>query len=798
MTLKQELSMKTKWLLYTTCSLFVFTVSGNAQFTSYNNFQQDISVNNYISQSLVFIENKGQFGNRTLFKANVGENIFYFCRDAIVCQIIYNMYGLAKHEKLSIVTKFIDANPNARVTGLDQLPYMSNYFLGNDPSLWRKNVLNYSAIIYRNIYPGIDFKYYGDKHSIKYDLIVHQGANISEIKIDYQGVNEISVSSTGELIINTALGLIYEKFPYCYQEINGIKKEIKGRYVISDKGYLGFWVDSTYNPLYTLIIDPEISFSTFLGGTDWDIGQGICADVNGYIYVTGGTTSSDFPTANPYDENYHSGRDVFIAKYSPFGDSLLYSTYLGGFSDDMGYRITADNQGRLCLAGYTCSPDFPISNAYDPTFNGNRDVFLAKLSANGDSLIFSTFLGGSEDDRCYRMEVDHYFNMYVSGYTYSSDYPLVNAFDNCHNGGADVFVSKLSASGESLLYSTFLGGSGTDYGLGLTVDSEGFASITGFTNSSDFPTEYAFDPTYNGSCDAFAAKLSQSGNELIYSTYLGGSYDDNGYAIDVDIEGNAYITGGTYSYDFPAFNSYDSTFNGGNDIFLIKISPWGNVEFSTFIGGSCDDYGDGIAVDNKGCAFISGRTASPNFPTVNPFDNSYNGYWDVFVLQFSSQTQSLEYSTFLGGSYDDCSFHINIDYNRDILVTGYTESPDFPTVNAYDFNYNGSTDVFITKFSNTTGFEENISIPDKLFQLYNYPNPFNSITIIEYSLPRASFVTIEIYDLMGRKIETIIDQHQKSGYYHISWDASYQTSGIYYCVIKDGEFIKARKMMLIK
>ena len=391
---------------------------------------------------------------------------------------------------------------------------------------------------------------------------------------------------------------------------------------------IGFAVGD-YDPNFTLILDP--GYSTYLGGSAHDEGLAIDVDALGNAYVTGFTRFSDFPTQNPFQSSYGGGtQDAFVTKLSSNG-TLTYSTYLGGSNFDEGYDIAADSSGNAYVAGFTDSSDFPTQNPYDDSLGGTRDAFVTKLNVSGNMLVYSTYLGGSSGDACLGIDVDSSGNAYVTGATNSSDFPTLSPYQGIYSGGqSDTFVTKLSSSGNTLIYSTYLGGSGFDESYGITVDGSGNAYVTGFTYSSDFPTLSPFQSIHNGGREVFVTKLSSGGNTLIYSTYLGGSGNDVGTSITVDINGEVYVVGATNSPDFPTQNPYQGSYSGGTwDAFVTKLSSGGNtLIYSTYLGGSSDDSGYDIALDSAGNVYLTGYTYSSDFPTQNPYQSIYtnNGH----------------------------------------------------------------------------------------------------------------------------------------------------------------------------
>jgi len=351
-------------------------------------------------------------------------------------------------------------------------------------------------------------------------------------------------------------------------------------------------------------------------------------DASGGVYVTGDTSSADFPTPGGYDTSHNGGDyDAFVAKFSSAG-SLLWSTFLGGSSVDSGYGITVNASGGVYVTGKTSSANFPTLDGYDTSYNSGGDAFVAKFSSAG-SLLWSTFLGGSSSDTGRGITTDASGGVYVTGRTYSADFPTLVGYDTSYNGDRDAFVAKFSSAG-SLLWSTFLGGNDSDWSLGITADASGDVYVTGETYSADFPTPAGYDTSYNGDGDAFIAKFSSAGS-LLWSTFLGGNDLDQGFGIATDASGGVYVTGRTYSADFPTPTGYDTSFDGDRDAFVAKFSSAGSLLWSTFMGGSSIDYGRGITTDASGGVYVTGHTWSADFPTPGGYDTSHNGYPAAFV-----------------------------------------------------------------------------------------------------------------------------------------------------------------------
>ncbi len=430
-----------------------------------------------------------------------------------------------------------------------------------------------------------------------------------------------------------------------------------------------------YGDAFVVKLNPAssgLAYATFLGGSDLDSGSAIAVDGAGSAYVTGYTHSIGFPTTpGAFDPSFNYGyNDAFVVKLNPTGSGLEYGTFLGGSGSngDTGAAIAVDQAGSAYVAGMTTSSDFPVTpDAFDTSYS-NTEAFVAKLNPAGSGLAYATFLGGSDVDIGSAIAVDQVGSAYVTGWILSTDFPVTpGAFDTSHNGSADVFVAKLNPAGSDLAYATFLGGSSDDEGRAIAVDGSGSAYVTGGTTSSNFPTtSAAFDPSYNGGDgDGFVTRLDPAGGALEYGTFLGGSSDDNGLAIAVDGSPSVYVTGGTYSSNFPATsNAFDPSYNAGYDAFIARLDPAGSrLVYATFLGGSGQqDRGWAIAVDAASSVYVTGATSSSNFPTTpGAFDRSYNGYGDAFVAKLS-----------VGGSPACCDFDEDgaVDVDDLVIIAG--------------------------------------------------------------------------------------------------------------------------------
>lgn len=683
------------------------------------NSHYDLKNIDYFSRPLAFTRNDGQFGDETRFRADVGGVTIFLCNDEVVYLFsrdtdellnddprgemeIRDKFNRPRYKKEFALLKahFIGAGENVEVVGRDLLPNYNNYFIGNDPFQWHTDVPNYSTVTYRNIYPGIDLKYYGDGKSLKYDFIVHPGADPSAIEIRYEGAQQLNVSSNGDLEAVTDFGPAYEKAPLIYQKIDGARHEISGRYRKKSDHSFGFELDSDYNPAYPLIIDPALVFSSYLGEDGIDEALAIAVDSEGCAYITG-FTYSVFHIINGYQPVRNGTVDGFVTKVAPNGHSLIYSTFFGGSETDMCTAIKVDQAGNAIFLGETMSDDLPVLNAYSSARNGGIDLFIAKLNNQGNSLIFCTYLGGPGGEFATDMDIDFNANVYVLGHTEFDGYPVVNAYDESYNGDDDIIVSKLSASGQDLIYSTYLGGSLQEEPYNIDVGPFGTAVVGGATLSYDYPLQNPLDSTIVGYREGIISKLSENGDSLIFSTYFGGFSSEIVTGIDLDDNGNVIFGGGTVSSDFPLLNPIDSTMRE-SEAFIAACNATGDsLFFSTFIGGGLNECLFDLELDINGNINITGYTSSSDFPLANPYDSTFNGFIDDFVATISNAGNMLLFSTFFGGTMDDYSLSIACDDDDGVYICGYTHSSDLPMINPFQDYYTSSEEGFFAKFGTT-------------------------------------------------------------------------------------------------
>ena len=738
-------------------------------------------VQTYLKLPLSFEANEGQTDASVKFTARgPGYSLFLTGDEAVL--VLKDAQARAKagdyrgrNEALKM--HFMGANRNAVVSGLDALPGRSNYFLGSDPQRWRTGVPAYGKVSYENLYPGISLVYYGNQRQLEYDLVVAPGADPGAIRFKLDGLaagrpgqgpawNEIRcsrrngglrVAENGDLIITAGGREIRLRKPVVYQ--NGpTKRMVNARYVLR-RNSIAFRL-GRYDRRQPLVIDPVLTYSTFLGGSGNDFGVSIAVDSSGDAYVAGGTTSSDFPVASAYQSSYGGAGmggcdtyafecgDAFVSKIDASGSSLVYSTYLGGMGNDIAFGITTDSGGNAYVAGETYSTNFPITmSAYQTSLLGSHGAFVTKLSPAGSSLVYSTYLSGSIQDTAAGIAVDASGNAYVVGWTYSTDFPTTSgAFQKTERGGQDGFVTKVNSTGTGLVYSTYLGGSLNDRANGIAIDASGNAYVSGQTLSTNFPTMNAYQSAFGGGLDtgcggtvvcgdAILTKLNAAGSALLYSTYLGGAGEDAGLGIAVDSSENAYMVGGTESANFPVtYNAPQAAYGGGTsaceaaglacgDAFVVKVntlaSGAASLLFSSYFGGSGDDLAWGVALDSAGHIHVSGGTDSVDFPvSPNAIQGAYGGgtlvsscllnmfCGDAFILTLTNAGSAVMYSSYMGGSGDDFGTSLALSSSGAAYVTGGTLSSGFPvTTGAYDTSClscgSGASDAFISMISGT-------------------------------------------------------------------------------------------------
>lgn len=674
---------------------------------------------------LSFVPNRGQTDPAVRYQVRGPGSALFFTEDKVVLSLVKGDRGQ------TLELRFPGASEQSRLVARKPGSGKVNYLVGKERYA---NLPVFGELTYRELWPGIDLTLRGDAGRLKYEFLVRPGADPSRIRLGYAGAGPLALGGGGAVRIDTRLGVLEDKRPTSYQRTSGGRRVVGTRFALHGKHSYGFAV-APYDRHRPLVIDPELAYSTLVGGTGADQALGVAVDRDGSAYITGWSTSADFPTTpGAFDTAGDTSEDTFVTKLAPDGSSLVYSTYLGGRrGGERASGIAVDQAGHAYVAGITLADDFPTTEgASDRTFGGGvngdvfADAFVTKLSQDGSTLVYSTYLGGSGDesiDYGKSIDVDPEGNAYVTGDTTSADFPTTpGAFDTSFAAGEydgvpfrDLFVSKLEADGSALGYSTYLGGGQLLIRYpSIATDADGHAVVaTEVSNEfgadvSSFPTTPgAFDPTFNGDVDAYVAKFEPDGSALVYSTFLGGTNDDSGRGVDVDDSGAAFVTGSTRSTDFPVTaGAYRTAKGTGNavDAFVAKVSPSGaNLEYGTFLGSTGGGEGHAIAVDGTGAAHVAGDTGGgfPVTPDAYQPDPGSTQFYDGFYFRLASDGSGLVYSTYIGGSGSDFAEAVATGRTGDAYVAGLTDSPNFVTTpGAFDTTYtNEFGDGFVLKFA---------------------------------------------------------------------------------------------------
>ena len=627
------------------------------------------------------------------------------------------------------------ASPQATVHGLDELPGKTNYFRGNDSSKWHTNVSNYARVRYEDVYPGIDLIYYGNQGQLESDFLLAPGADPNAIAMSFSGARSIRIDATsGDLVVKSGGGEIRLHKPVAYQG-NSLTDphatQVAASYLVHAHNRVTFRLGAC-DHTRPLVIDPAVSYSTYLGGSAGDYATSIAVDSSGNTYVAGYTGSTNFPVTSGAYQTKCSGAcdgtlDAFVTKLDSSGSALIYSTYLGGTANDYANGIAMDDSGNAYIVGQTFSSNFPVTTgAYQTACGGGScsggDAFITELNSSGSALIYSTYLGGSSKNQGNAIVLDSANNAYITGWTQSTDFPVsAGAFQTkctCTNQ-PDAFVTKLNPHGTALVYSTYLGGKMADVGYAIALSASENVYVAGYTASTNFPvTTGAFQTALNAPTAGFVAEFNTTGTELVYSTYLGGSTTATTNCeacvtgIALDSSGNAVIAGLTAESNFPvtpgAFQTTNNSTSNGHNAFVTELNPTGSAAiFSTYLGGSGDTGANAVAVEPaSGNVWVKGNTKATDFPvTPGCFQPANAGNYDFFLVELNPTGTTELYGTYLGGSgveYGGATTLMALDTQipPNVYITGYTASTNFPvTSGAFQTNNAGANDAVITKFT---------------------------------------------------------------------------------------------------
>ncbi len=713
----------------------------------------------------LFIPNLGQSDRAVAFEVQGPDGKLFFTPDEVVMVLppSQTIAALDKQHvpaeramaKPSVVRlQFVDSPGKAKVVGKSRQKTVVNYLRGNNPRHWYTQVPTYGEIVYQGVWDGIDLQYELSPGSLKGTFVVAPGADVSKLRWRYAGATSVSTTKTGEVRIavpgdgsgrkSTSPHVLTETGLRVWQESKAGRQAVAARFKVGRDGVVALALGN-YNPKQPLIVDPSLVYGSYLGGVAADASNGIAVDADGNAYVTGQTLSVDFPTATGLANAPGLYNDAYVAKFSPDGATLLYSTFLGGNSWDGGDTIRVAATGEVTLCGVTWSPDFPTVHAlpgYDAMLGGG-DVFITRLNASGTGLVFSTYLDGLSTDRCTGL-VSTGNDIYVAGGTTSDDFPTAHSFDDDYNGAFDGFLGKLSwdpsASALALDFSTFIGGGADDCAFyrscALAVDQNGSLYLTGDTASANFPVAHALpaldsyqggaQPSFGG--DAFVMKFDwDAANQalaLIYSTYRGGDGFEEAYGMDVDTAGRVYVaglTGLTVSTPFPiTANAYQTVYGGGFADGFVSRLDWSGTTltlgYSTYLGAAGREAILDLVLDASNQAYVTGFTDSDSFPLVNPFQATRGGGRDAFLARLTALGNGLVYSSYYGGAEDDVAYAVAQHSTDDAYIAGRTDSVALPISNPVDAVYNGGTDAFVAKFGTQNqilSLENSYGLPNK-------------------------------------------------------------------------------------
>ena len=661
----------------------------------------------------------------------------------------------AAAQRADLRMSLIGANRQPQIEGAERLPGIANYFIGNDPKQWHTSIPTFNKVKYEQVYPGIDLVYYGNRRQLEYDFIVGRGASPERIAFDLAGADRLEVDNQGNLLAHVGKSTLQWHKPFAYQELNGARQEVSARFVVNN-GRVSFDV-SQYDTSRSLVIDPYVVYSTYFGGNGDDFLGSITLDSGGDLYVIGDTSSLNFPIKNAYDGSRNgTNESVVVSKFSAGGSNLVFSTYIGGSTNDYSGGIALDPTGNIYITGQTYSSDFPMRNAAQATIAGLSDIFVAKLGPTGTNLLYSTYWGGPQDEAGMCITADSAGNAFVSGWTYSArNFPVTaNRFQSKAGGypqdnNRDAFVLKFKTTvsgASSMLLSSWLGGSTDETGYGIAIDSADNIYVAGivddgpyatFTSppTSDFPvTAGAFQTQFDegstnvlaGFTDGFLTKVSSNGASMVFSTFIGGSDEDNCWGVVLDSNNRPYVVGETASQDFPiTANALQPVIGGGDspnvvpqDAFITEFQNTGSsLIYSTYLGGSSYESGFGefrfgIALDRFGAIYVTGNTESDDFPlTIDADQTDSTAQSDAFIAKINPAVpgpNGLIYSTLLGGDGDvqfgnavNYGLAIAVDTNGNFYIGGMTSATNFPfTPGAFSTNHNGGFyDMILAKFS---------------------------------------------------------------------------------------------------
>jgi hypothetical protein len=585
---------------------------------------------------------------------------------------------------------------------LDPLPGRSHYLLGNDPAGWIRGVPHHGALVASGLLPGVDLRWRGLRGGrLAYDLLLAPGADPASAVLRWEGLRDLALDATGALVGRTGGGVLRHSPPVAWQVDGRRRLPVAASFALLGGERVGFRL-GRLDPSLPTVIDPSLDYSTFLGGNNGEFVKGIAAGPAGTIIAVGQTSSFNFPTTGAFQPSKASNEDAYVTKVSATGSSLVYSTFLGGAGTDFAFDVAVAADGAATVCGYAEGTGFPTLNAFDGAYASARDGFLSRLSSDGSSLLFSTYLGGSSEDIALGVALASDGGAVVCGYTASTNFATTSlAYQTSAPASKNGFVLRTGADGSTLAWSTFLGGSSEEEALDIGVDPSGGILVAGWTVSADFPAVNAVQSYKSGSQDAFLSRLSADGSSLTRSTFFGGTSNEVAYCMSVDSLGRATIAGTTSSPDLPLVGAFQAAPAGSSEGFVARYSASGtSIERSTYLGGTGDDYPLGIGVDLDGAVAVVGQTSSLDFPLQLPIQGTRAAQYDAFVTMFQPSVAAPIFSTYLGGSGYDIGNAVAFDTTGRIVVGGYSNGATntFPVQGAFQSVHGGVVDGFLSAF----------------------------------------------------------------------------------------------------
>jgi uncharacterized protein (TIGR03437 family) len=603
-----------------------------------------------------------------------------------------------------IVRMSLDGSrPASAIQGVGPARQTTNYLVGNEPAKWRTNVPHFNAVRYAKVYEGIDVVYHSAASQLEYDFVVSPGSDPTEIQMRFGGVQTMRVTASGSLELRFGDRKLVNQAPVAYQEVGGRRRLVRASYKLLGENLVGFHVGA-HDRTLPLVIDPVVLYATFLGGDRSESVTAIAVDAQGNTYVTGETTSGNFPAVGTQITQVQGAVPYsFVTKYNAAGTQILYSTLLGGSSNTRGYAIAVDIAGNAYVGGVTGAKNFPLVNPVQANHPGLNIGYVAKLNPQGNALLFSTFIGGERNDEVRSIALDSAGAIHVAGRVTSTQFPTLNALQPAFGGNTDAFVAVYSAPNYRLKFSTMLGKAGLEEANALTVDAAGATYVAGFANSAGMATAGAYQSLVRSPNDAFVLKLNAEGTSLDWFTYYGGRGDDVAKSIALDVFGNVLIGGSATSDNLvTTSNALQPAMRGDNDAFLAKFSGTGrDLLYATYLGSSTTRSGisetiNGIGVDATRGVTVAGITDGANFPTVRPIQAFGGGGSDGFVARLNGSLAGIDFSTHIGGSAEDQVLGMALDNDGGVHLAGDTQSTNFPLKNAIRTTFASAQEGFVS------------------------------------------------------------------------------------------------------